>query len=135
MLAIPQSIYETLLRQARAAAPLEACGLLSGLGTCVVTAHPMTNADASAEHFTLTPEEQFAVTRRSRAAGETILAVYHSHPATPARPSAEDIRLAAPGITHVILSLADDTPCLKGFTIEDGRVTPVPIEITDEKGT
>jgi len=35
MLVIPQSIDETLLRQARAEAPLGACGLLSGVGSRV----------------------------------------------------------------------------------------------------
>ncbi len=133
MLVISATVYEIILRQSRAEAPLEACGMLSGNGNKILTAYPMTNADASAEHFTLLPEEQFAVTKLSRAAGEKILAVYHSHPATPARPSAEDIRLAAPGIIHLILSLAGDSPCLRGFSIEEGRVTPVRVEI--ERGT
>lgn len=48
---------------------------------------------------------------------------WHSHPATPSRPSAEDIRLAFDkNATYCILSLAGETPVLNAFHIEDGNV-------------
>jgi proteasome lid subunit RPN8/RPN11 len=60
-----------------------------------------------------------------------MIGVYHSHPVTPARPSAEDIRLAYdPDIIHVIISLADGGNDLRAFKIKSGRVSPQAIEIT-----
>jgi proteasome lid subunit RPN8/RPN11 len=132
---LPQSIYQALLAQARAAAPIEACGILAGHDGHVQSFHPMTNADDSADHFMMDPREQFAVIKAMRAAGQQMLAVHHSHPATPARPSPEDIRLAVtPGVVYTILSLAEpDAPRLKGFAIEGGLVTEVAVTIANEE--
>jgi proteasome lid subunit RPN8/RPN11 len=60
-----------------------------------------------------------------------MLAIYHSHPETPARPSAEDIRLAlTPDVIYVIVSLRNaDAPAVKGFLINDGTITTVPVEV------
>lgn len=130
---IPQRIVTAMIAQARREAPLEACGILSGANQQVANMHEMTNADHSEDHFSLLPEEQFATIKKIRAADETMLAVYHSHPASPARPSEEDIRLAfMPGIIHVILSLLNpDQPEIKGFRIDDNAVAPVSIVITE----
>ena len=60
-----------------------------------------------------------------------MLAIYHSHPETPARPSAEDIRLAlTPNVIYVIISLQDaKAPAVKGLLIKDGTVTEVPVKV------
>jgi proteasome lid subunit RPN8/RPN11 len=91
----------------------------------------MTNADCSSEHFTMFPEEQFAVAKDIRNNDLEMLAIYHTHPETPARPSDEDIRLAfTPGVVYVIASLVDqDQPIIKGFLIEDGNVEKVILDI------
>jgi proteasome lid subunit RPN8/RPN11 len=63
-----------------------------------------------------------------------MLAIYHSHPETPARPSAEDIRLAlTPDVTYVVVSLQEPAcPAVKGFFMENGSVTEVPVEILEQ---
>ena len=68
------------------------------------------------------------------AAGLDMLAIYHSHPQTPARPSAEDIRLAlTPDVIYVILSLQEaEAAAVKGFLIEDDNVTEVPVKIVEK---
>ncbi|MBN1359385.1 MAG: M67 family metallopeptidase [Sedimentisphaerales bacterium] len=126
-LAIPPEIVGQMAEQARAAAPIEACGILAGREGCVEKLYPMTNADQSTDHFMMEPAEQFSVVKDIRARGLTLLAVFHSHPETPARPSDEDIRLAlTPGVMHVILSLADPSrPVIKGYEIVDGKTSPV----------
>jgi proteasome lid subunit RPN8/RPN11 len=60
-----------------------------------------------------------------------MLAVHHSHPASPARPSVEDIRLAlTPDVLYTILSLQDaDSPVLKAFFVDDGVVKEHPLVI------
>ena len=61
--------------------------------------------------------------REVRKAGQVILANYHSHPETPARPSVEDIRLAYdPEISYVIISLAAVLPDIKSFRFRNGEV-------------
>ncbi len=125
MLRIPEAIYAAIIHLAREGFPLEVCGILGGLDGEVSIHFPMTNLDASSEHFTLDPKEQFRVIKELRASKLEMAAVYHSHPASPARPSAEDIRLAlTPDISHVIVSLAEQEPVLKSFRITNGVVEP-----------
>lgn len=130
-LQIPNSIFEQILEQAKAQEPIEACGILAGKDAAIEKIYKMANADKSHNHFTLVPKEQFEVAKDIRSAGLEMLAIYHSHPKTLARPSAEDIRLAlTPNVTYVIVSLQDySAPVVKGFLIEDGNVTEVPVQI------
>ena len=131
-LEIPKRIYAQLLAQAQRLAPLEACGILSGRGHCVHSYYEMTNADQSRTHYSMVPAEQFRVIKAIRAAQQEMLGIFHSHPDTPARPSEEDIRLAlTPDVAYVIVSLqAQERPVIRGFLIEDARVTEIPIEMT-----
>jgi proteasome lid subunit RPN8/RPN11 len=130
-LIIPQSIFHTLLDQARKQAPIEACGILGGREDRVEVFHAMTNTDNSNDHFLMDPGEQFKVVKVLRAAGQRMLAVHHSHPASPARPSAEDIRLAlTPDVLYTILSLQDaERPVLKAFSVADGVVKEHPLVV------
>ncbi|MBR3259024.1 MAG: M67 family metallopeptidase [Eggerthellaceae bacterium] len=82
----------------------------------------MRNCDESAEHFSLDPAEQLAAVKDMRSRGLVPLGNWHSHPETPSRPSAEDIRLAYDSrAIYLILSLAEDEPILRAFHIEEGR--------------
>jgi proteasome lid subunit RPN8/RPN11 len=133
-LEIPTSIFKQILAQARAQAPIEACGILAGSDGKVEKLYKMTNVDQSSDHFMMKPEEQFKVVKDIRAEGLEMLAIYHSHPQTPARPSAEDIRLAiTPDVVYVIVSLQDaNAPALNGFLIEDGKANKVPVKILEQ---
>lgn len=129
MIQIPKSIIDGIVLQARAEFPNEACGLLAGKVDRAQMRFGMTNADASPEHFSFLPSEQFKVLRAARAEGLDIIANYHSHPATPARPSEEDIKLAYdPNILYLIVSLAEKLPVLKAFRIRAGVVEQINIE-------
>ncbi len=130
MIKIPQHIYDGIVKQAKEELPNEACGLLVGVADEVKKRFPLTNVDHSPEHFSFNPAEQFRVLRTARSEGFQILANYHSHPETPSRPSAEDIRLAYdPNILYLILSLASEDPVLKAFQIVNGVSTEIPIQI------
>lgn len=126
MLTITEPIHDLLIAHAREDFPFEACGILGGDEGVVSEHYPMVNTDQSNEHFMMEPKEQFDVVKDLRAKGKKMLAIYHSHPETPARPSEEDIRLAlTPDISYVIISLVDpDHPVMKSFRIEQGRVEP-----------
>jgi proteasome lid subunit RPN8/RPN11 len=140
-LEIPNTIYQEMVAQSRAHAPIEACGILAGSNGKVEKLYKMTNVDKSNTHFMMEPEEQFATIKDIRSAGLEMLAIYHSHPETPARPSAEDIRLAlTPNVTYVILSLqSTNGATIKGFHIPAPSetkgagtdITEVPIRILE----
>jgi proteasome lid subunit RPN8/RPN11 len=106
-LKLPRAIYDRLLEAAEQEAPREACGLLAGSGAAVREFYPLTNVEASAARFSMDPQEQFAALKCMRGRSWEIVGIWHSHPATPARMSAEDRKLAfMPGVSYVILSLA-----------------------------
>jgi [CysO sulfur-carrier protein]-S-L-cysteine hydrolase len=132
MVEIPEKIHQAIIDHAQGGFPLEVCGILGGNGTAVTSHFPMTNTDASNEHFMMDPKEQFAVVKALRAAGEEMLVIYHSHPESPARPSQEDIRLAlTPNVFHLIVSLQErETPVAKAFKITEGVVEPVALTVT-----
>ena len=122
---IPDPIIRQLIEQARKDAPNETCGYLLGTADGTVTENYwMENIDHSPEYFAFAPRDQFAALRYAREHGLKILANWHSHPASPSRPSAEDLRLANdPAIRYAILSLLDDEPRLNSFAIKNGKVT------------
>ena len=121
---IPQLVIDELIRQAQRDAPNETCGYLLGTidetdGSVVTENYPMENQDHSPEHFSFSPKEQFAALRYARSKGLKILANWHSHPASPSRPSEEDLRLANdPAIRYAILSLHEGIH-LNSFKIQN----------------
>lgn len=130
MLRIKKDVWDDIIAQAHREAPLEACGYLAEQEGIVVRHYPLTNADASEEHYSLQPGEQFAAIRQMRAAGQKLRAVYHSHPASPARPSEEDIKLAHDrSISYVIVSLLEGQETVKSFAIRGQLVAAEDIEI------
>ena len=134
MLIISQDIVNQLFEHANQGLPEEVCGYLAGSGREVTVHYELTNIDHSPEHFSFDPAEQFKVVREVRQAGLEILANYHSHPETPARPSVEDIRLAFdPNISYVIVSLAAEQPDIKSFIIRNGEVEKEEIQIICER--
>jgi proteasome lid subunit RPN8/RPN11 len=128
---IPQNIIDALIAQAQKDAPEESCGYLLGTADGTVTENYwMENIDHSSEHFSFAPKDQFAALRYSRDKGLKILANWHSHPASPSRPSQEDLRLANdPSIRYAILSLLDGKPTLNSFKIIGGEVVDKEIHL------
>ena len=135
MIIIPSYILRDMVNHAEEHAPVEACGLLVGVGVEVIKSCRLTNVDASPEHFSLNPKEQFAVIKEIRPQGWEVLAVYHSHPTTPARMSQEDLRLAfAPEMRHVIISLIDkENPQVRCFIVREGEPVDEPFLMEKEQ--
>ena len=130
ILHVPRNIFDKMYRHAREELPLEACGYLAAAGSRVKKLIKMCNIDQSKEHFMFDPEEQFAALEKAEEEGLELMAVYHSHPHDPARPSAEDIKLAYdPEIIHVILSLLPPKPIARAFRIENGKPFELPLRI------
>ena len=132
---LPAAEYEKMLKETQKEAPKEACGLIAGerttKGIHICKVYILKNMDQSAEHFSLDPKEQLQAVKEMRNIGILPLGNWHSHPATPSRPSPEDIRLAYDrSAVYLILSLKDEAPVLNAFHIEDGTVRKEILEIT-----
>ena len=128
MLVISKDKLDELLNHLKEEYPYEACGILAGGISSdgvkeVGKVYRMTNIDKTAESFLMDPKEQFKVMKDMRESNLEMAGIYHSHPETPARPSARDVSMAFyPEVSYVIVSLVDiDKPAAKSFLIsKDG---------------
>jgi proteasome lid subunit RPN8/RPN11 len=130
---LPRAIVEELLAHAREEAPNECCGMLGGRdgdAAEAATVYRATNAEASPLRYNLDPQDQFRIMKEMEERGEDLVAIYHSHTASPAYPSQTDINLAAyPDAVYVIVSLIEDEEALRGFWIRDGEVSEAELDI------
>jgi [CysO sulfur-carrier protein]-S-L-cysteine hydrolase len=130
---IMRDVIERIVAHAERDAPIEACGFLAGVEGRITRDYAMTNAERREDHFTFDPNEQLAAYQTIRLEGLEIVGVYHSHPITPAGPSAEDIRLARnPALIYIIVSLLDQVRTVKGFYIKEGTVEEEPLIIAED---
>jgi proteasome lid subunit RPN8/RPN11 len=124
---ISREQLDDLVAHARELAPNECCGymrLKDGRVEEVFRTENIKNSPYGYEfgfkalqHANELEDEGFAV------------AIYHSHPRSPAEPSQTDINLAHyPHWTHVIVSLAGE-PDLRAWKIADGRVQEEPVSV------
>jgi proteasome lid subunit RPN8/RPN11 len=124
------AVIDAIIAHARADAPRECCGLLLGVEAIVEAAHPAANVRPGEVTFQIDPADHFAAIRRARAERRAVVGAYHSHPASPAVPSATDVQEANdPTLLHVIVSLAETPPRVAAYRIEDGTVTPVTLVV------
>jgi proteasome lid subunit RPN8/RPN11 len=89
----------------------------------------MRNAAASPYRYLMDPQEQLRVMLEVDDADEAVWAIVHSHVASPPRPSATDIGLAAyPDALYLLCSFSSEPPDLRAWTIVGGAVNEVVLE-------
>lgn len=120
-----------MLQQLQAAYPLEACGLLAGRERRTTRLYAIDNILQSPVAYEMDPLQQVKALLDLEARGETLLAIYHSHPGGPETPSPTDVAQAYyPEAIHIIVSLQAPTrPVVRAFTIAGGRVGEIPWEV------
>jgi proteasome lid subunit RPN8/RPN11 len=166
MLHIPSDIIQDMIAHARELAPHECCGILSGKNKTVIESYRITNilATMSEQELSrfegaklsdlkhLSPEEradiafqmdarEMAMAQRDiRSKNTDLIGFYHSHTASPARPSQTDITIAMefenyrtklnlPAPFHFIVSLEkSDSPDIRAYSIQDSQATEVLIK-------
>ena len=120
---IPAEVRSALVEHAEAELPNEACGLVVLRDGVAERFVPGRNTAASPYRFELEvdPEVWFLEDEGYD------LAVFHSHPSSPPRPSRTDVEAIGlwEGRPYVILSLR--TGELAGWRIADGRVEILPL--------
>lgn len=132
MLRISRDDLAKIIDHCKDAYPNEACGMLAGIAGGVKRVYCMKNARPGPAYYEMEPEEQFRVLKDIREAGFELLGIFHSHPTSPAIPSATDVERAYwpgtlypnyPDAVYVIVSLMDmSSPVVKGYYIADGEV-------------
>jgi len=125
-LTLSPGILDQVIQEAKSVYPREACGLLVGQATADRFI-PMANISASAQEYEMDPVELIRELRQLRETGESLIAIFHSHPHGPAEPSQTDIRRAYyPEAAHLIISLAElERPQAAAFRIIDGKALAI----------
>ena len=129
---LPLSLVNKILTHAQHSPESEVCGLIGARGEMATTVYPVTNIAAQPERlFTMQPEGQVDAMRQMRERGEELFAIYHSHPHTPAMPSARDLDEAAyPQALYLIVSLNTRGVLeMQGFRLHEGEVQRVDLEV------
>ncbi len=141
---ITKEAYDSIVLQAKNDAPIESCGYVLGNidqdGNITITYnYKLDNIDNAIDHFSMDPKQQFAAIKYARENKLKVIGNWHSHPASPSRPSQEDKRLAFdPNILYLILSLSPEESglpyitdsskeVLNAFEIKNGIVTRYPV--------
>lgn len=115
----------------------ECCGLLAGSRGLVTLVRPAMNAAIDpAKSYEIAMPELFQLMREIRAEGLEMLGIYHSHPNGKNEPSRRDIAWAYyPEAAHFIISPLPDAPRpIRAFSIREGRVTELEIQIVASQG-
>lgn len=124
---LPRTILHTVQRHAHNAAPNECVGLLFGHEAQVTRSAELTNrAPTPQTRFFADPQELIAALSGADAQGETLLAVYHSHPDGAAFPSKADVAAA-----HYDAALLIVTPTeTRAFQVGGQHILAVELVIT-----
>ena len=127
-LVLAPGLLDRMIEHAKQKYPQEACGLLVGHDSAERFI-AMDNALASSTAYEIDPAQLISVLRDLRSEGERLVAIYHSHPRGPARPSATDIERAYyTEAAHLIISLADlERPQAAAFRIIDGEALEIEV--------
>ncbi|MBI4744637.1 MAG: M67 family metallopeptidase [Actinobacteria bacterium] len=135
LLYINKECYEEVIAHTKEGFPDEACGILAGNDSIVSKVYKMVNADQSPLTYFMDPKELFQVVKDIRNNNFEMLAIYHSHTASEAYPSATDIKSALyPDSLYVIVSLREfNSPKVRAFHIDEGNVTEKEIRILDKE--
>ncbi len=130
-LQIPKNLFEEIISHCTDTYPNEACGILAGKGSEALKIYKMANIEKSPVSYEFDSREHIKAIRDMRENNHTMLAIFHSHPSSPAYPSAKDMNLAFyEDCIYVIVSLIEKQPVVKGFLIREGDIKEVGISVS-----
>ncbi len=129
MLEIPAEIFDAMVEHAQTEAPAECCGLLAGSADAVTKTFRLRNELASPVAYQADAKDLFAAFREMRESELELLAIYHSHPKSPARPSRVDLaENFYSDIPRIIISLVGNSPVVKAFRLLPDSFEELPCE-------
>ena len=128
----PQHLQK-MIAHVSAEAPLEACGILAGIGDRSTAVIPVTNILASPVRYRIDPTEQLEAMVDIEENGWQILGLFHSHTKGQAYPSRTDISEAFyPNSVYLILAPEENEWICRAFTIDENGVSEVKIEVASQ---
>ncbi len=132
---LSRKITNQLYHSAQLSPDEEVCGLIGSINGLAHTCYPIKNtADQPKTRFQLDAQQQISAMASMRDNNEDFFAIYHSHPTSPALPSATDIELAAyPEAINLIISLNTKGVLeMRGFKIFDNTVEEITLSLLTE---
>ena len=130
MLRLPEHAYLAMVGAAFDGFPLEACGLIAGVGARVERFYPCRNAAASAKLYEIDGRDYLRADRDAEDNGLALVGVMHSHTHTDAYPSPTDVAQAPdPEWHYVIVSLREAEPVLRSYRIVEGQISEEPVVV------
>ncbi len=133
-LTVPDALLAEVVAHARAASPLECCGLLAGTPDGIVSArYPVANAANSTTAYETDARDMLRAFRDMRGRGIDLLAIYHSHPASGPIPSARDLAHNTYGesVVHLIVGLAGAEPEVRAWWLGETGFRAAEFAIAD----
>ena len=127
MITLPRELVNQMLAQAQQQPQEEICGLIAARDGRPCAIYPVPNRLHSLHRFRMDEAEQIAAFRHMREAGQTLFAIYHSHPRAAAVPSVTDLKESSyPDALYLIVSLNTKGVLeLRGFRLADHRAEEV----------
>ena len=102
--------------------------MLGRAGEIVEAVRARNVADHPATRFLIDPADHFAGVRLARQRGLEVIGFYHSHPASPAEPSARDVgEFTYPGHLYAIVSLQTEPAEIRLFRFDGVSFERVPV--------
>ena len=128
---LPRQLCDEMLAHLISVLPEEGCGFLAGTAVTISRIYPVENHLHSPTTYEMDPAQQLDAMLDAEAAGLTLLAIYHSHPRGPQRPSPTDVAGAHyPSLAHVIVSSPDTLkPAIRAYTIQNQHVNEIPLNL------
>jgi proteasome lid subunit RPN8/RPN11 len=128
-LTLTKEQLQTMIAHVHSLAPFEACGLLAGRDSKVEAVLVVANQAQSPTRYVMDPIEQLNAFEWIDSNKMDLLGIFHSHPTGPETVSPTDIAQAAYAVVYVILAHVDNSWTARGFWIEDGAFSEVPLLI------
>ena len=125
-LELPQVLIDEMIAHSREDLPNECCGVIGRAADGALTLWRATNDQASPWRFNIPPQQLLHLYNAIEDVDGDLLVIYHSHVASEARPSPTDLNIARlhKGASEwpywVLVSLADVTPSVRAWRIDDG---------------
>lgn len=132
MLSLDATAYGQMVAHAYDGLPDEACGLFAAAPgtTRIERFYPCRNDAASSRVYTINPLDYMKAERDADGSGLEIVGVMHSHTHTEAYPSPTDVAQAVdPGWHYIIVSLRQEAPVLRSYTMRDGEIHEEPVGV------
>ncbi len=134
-LILPRALVQDLFHHAQSSPEAEVCGLIAGCnGQQLRPLRIRNTAIDPGQRFHMDEAEQASALKAIREAGETLFAIYHSHPSAPAIPSVTDLEeVGYPDVWQLIISLNTKGVLeLRAWRLAEGKVSESLLRIIED---